>query len=407
MTKQYKNWGDYKDALLEEVGEREKATMGVLFENVHRQLVDPQLKHNEGNHVLVESGDASSTLTGNITRYDTIFMPLARRIQTALIATDLVGVQPLSAPRGIVRTIRKMYAEDTKLNGADVTKAGDEADGVNVYENYTKLALGGNYEDIENLDPFERTQYLESNRGKPMNLEVVTDSVETEGRKVHAAWSLEAQDDLQALDGLSVESEMSITLADELVREQDRELLHELRQLAGAVKAMDFANIDGRYAGEKLAALSIFIDSLSDSIAVRTRQAGANWMVISQSIFTGLKNASNGAFVPANGGELQYNTSLFVGTIGNIRVYVDPYAEADSILMGYKGSEINTGLIYCPYIPIASSGVLTDTDTGDQRILMRTRYGLYKKVDPKNSLGDSSDFYARATIANIEFGFKN
>jgi len=75
--------------------------------------------------------------------------------------------------------------------------------------------------------------------------------------------------------------------------------------------------------------------------------------------------------------------------------------------MGYKGSEIDTGYFYLPYIPLASSGVVRNPETGDHRILMRTRYGLKAFTDSTKSLGNSADYYARADISNLALGFKN
>jgi hypothetical protein len=255
---------------------------------------------------------------------------------------------------------------------------------------------------------------MEGNRGKPMDLEVVTQATEPLTRKLSAAYSLEAADDLQALDGLDIETEINQTLGDQILRDLDRELLGELNALAGTVVAFDFATVDGRYAGEKLAALTIAIDNLSAQIAIKTRKAGATWMVVSQRVFTALKNASNTTFVPvnnftaANGGDLRIGSSLFVGTFGaNVKVYVDPYAEGDSLLMGYKGSELDTGFIYSPYIPLQSSGVVRNPETGDYRVMLRTRYGLTKFTSTATSLGDSPDYYARATVANLQLGFTN
>lgn len=406
MTQEIKNYAEFREKLLEGVDSSKQNMMGILLDNSHKEMSAVADGHNK---LLVESTATGSTLTGNISRYDMMFLPLVRRTMPALLATDLVGVQALKASRGIVRTIKARYSEDTGAGaGTEAVFAGTEASGEAVYEKYSKLALGADYDAVDALDPFAQTQHLESNRGKPMDIQVVTDSVDTMSRKLSAAWSLESQDDLNAFDNLDMETELTSVVGDEIIREQDRELVTELENLAGTVRAFDFANADGRYAGEKLAALTIFIDSLSDEIARLTKRSGATWMVISQPIFTGLKNASNGAFIPANGGELQITTTLFVGTIGRIKVYVDPYATGDSVLMGYKGdNEIDTGLVFCPYIPLSSSGAVRNVETGDFRVMLRTRYGFYKRTDPLQSLGDSSNYYARANVANLALGFKN
>jgi hypothetical protein len=149
------------------------------------------------------------------------------------------------------------------------------------------------------------------------------------------------------------------------------------------------------------------MEALSAGIAQATKKSGATWIVVSPKVFTGMKNASNGTFVPAVN-NLELVSSLFVGTFaGNVKVYVDPYLTTDSILMGYKGSEIDSGLIYCPYIPLSSSGTMRDANTTDYVLSMRTRYGLYAAVDPAKSLGNAADYYARMSVANIQLGFTN
>lgn len=409
---EFKDWGEYKSALLEGLDTKQAGMLSQMMENVHGENIKDVAPTN---HTVVEaqineSTSVGSTTTGNITKYDTMFMPLIRRTMPALLAMDLVGVQPISSPQGIVRSLRMRYSEDTETtnaSGINAVTAGDEASGVNVYDKYSQLALGGAYDEVDALDPYAQTVYLEGNRGKPMDLEVVTDRVTLKGRKLSAAFSLEAADDLQALDGLDIESELSQSLGDEILRELDRELINDLNALAGTVEAYDYALADGRYAGERLAALAVAIDNLSAQIATKTKKAGATWMVVSQRVFTGLKHASNGSFMPANTGDgLRIGSSLYVGTFGgNIQVYVDPYAETDTVLMGYKGSELDTGYIYAPYIPLSSSGLVKNPETGDNRLMIRTRYGTHSFTDDTKSLGDSPDYYARATVANLNLGF--
>lgn len=401
----FKNWGEYKTALLEGLNDKQSAMVGSLLENAHKEniaITDVQ------NTTIVEAVDGGATATANISRFDMMFMPMIRRTMPALMAMDLVGVQPLQASRGIVRTLRTRYSETTLATngGAATVTAGTEGSGVNVYDKYSKLVLGGDYDDVDALNPFAQTQYMEGNRGKPMSIDVVTDSVETMSRKLSASYTLEAADDLSAYDGLDVESELSMSLGDEILREMDRELLTELNALAGYVTSFDFTTADGRYAGEKFSALSVAIEALSAKIAVATKQSGASWMVISPKLFVAIKNASNSTFVPAGTQGLQISSSLFVGTFGgNVKVYVDPYAATDTVLMGYKGNEINSGLIYCPYIPLTSSGVVRNPETGDFRIMLRSRYGLYKATDAAKSLGNASDYYARMNVSNLNLGY--
>lgn len=407
MSKKFEQWEDLKETLLDGLSDKQKDLLAPMMESSHNSNISTVNSASDPvNTIVVESTAPGSTVTSNISRYDMLFMPLVRRVMPALLAMNLVGVQTLPGPRGIVRTLRNRYSQTTANGGPT---AGDEASGRNVYDKYSLLALGDNYDAVDALDPFQQTVYLEGNRGKPMDLEVVTDSVEPKNRKLSAAWSLEANDDLRALDGLDLEGEVASSLADEIMRELDRELITDLTGLAGTVQAFDFTNVDGRYAGEKLSSMLISFDNLSAQIAMKTLRTGATWMVVSQRVFTGMKNAANSTFVPANNGELGLSSSLFVGTYGsNVQVYVDPYLETDSVLMGRKGSgEVDAGYFYLPYIALESSGAVRNPETMDWRIGMRTRYGTYASTDAAKGLGDGPDHYARMSIANITLGFSN
>jgi hypothetical protein len=343
-----------------------------------------------------------------------MFMPLIRRTMPALVAMELVGNQPLNGPRGIVRTLRKRYSDDVEDNSTDgnvIVNAGDEASGVNVFEKYSKLRVDGYYEDTDNMNPFEQTVYLEGDRGKPVNLDVTTDTVETSSRKLSATYSLESADDLQALDGLDVEQELNSVLSTEVISQLDREIIDFLNDMPTQIETVDFAESDGRFSGERLSAITIALDKFSGDIAKRTHKGGATWVLTSMGGFTALKNASNTNFVPANqftpaNQQPETRSSLYVGQLGTMAVYIDVYAQSDYFLLGYKGSDVDAPVIFCPYIPLSSSGLVTLPESGDQRLMLRHRSGLKAFTDPDVSLGDSPDYFARANLVNLEFGFK-
>jgi len=49
------------------------------------------------------------TIATDVAQFTPIFMPLARRVQPALIANELVGVQPLTSPTGFIYTLAFRY----------------------------------------------------------------------------------------------------------------------------------------------------------------------------------------------------------------------------------------------------------------------------------------------------------
>ena len=407
-----KNWTDYKESVLDGLSERDRQITSQLVEQSHSMNINALSDKSEANSLISED----ATGTNAISRYDTMFIPMITRMVPALLANKLVGVQPIDSPRGIVRSMKFTYGEDiADADGTNVVTAGEEASNQNLYQKYSKLAAGDNYDIIPDREegypgeqPYAMTQYLESDPGRPMNMEVLTKSVEPMSRKLRATYTLEAADDLESLDGLDIEAELNKAVGDEILREKDKELLDRLMGLADNSGTFDYDQADGRFLGEKLNALVTAIDTMSTDVATKLNRSGATWCVVSPNVFVALKHSYNGSFVPAAATDtFQPGNTAFVGTLGGtMAVYVNPYAgESNDVLVGYKSGEMDTGLIYAPYIPMQSSGVVVMPETGDRRLMLRTRYSLLDFTDPANSLGNSSDFYNKATVSNLKLGF--
>lgn len=411
------NWEEYRDSLLEGLDGTERQVTKTVLNNYLRE----SMKQKQASGIISESGTTGSTVTSNFDRYDRIFMPLMRRVTPSLLSMDLVGNQPLTGPTGLVRTLRFRYSQEG-LEGTGGPEAGTEASGwgadgadvttSQVFEKYSQIAVGEDYDADDTRDRAEQTIALEGDGGQPMSADVTNYTVTAGTRKLSAVWSLESEQDSEALDGLDLESELVSALSDEIARELDREMLYELKDLAGHVENFDFANADGRYAGERFTGLSIGFSELSNQISVRTRRGGATWMVVSPKVLTAMRHAADGSFTPASAGQdISPRDSLFAGTFnGNVRVYVDLYAGANDnyALMGYKGSsDLDTGFVYCPYVPVMSSGRVVDPTSFDPRMSLMTRYAFAKFTDYEKNLGNSPDYYARANISNLELGFKS
>jgi hypothetical protein len=395
-------WIEEKDVLLEGLdGKRREVT---------NTLLDTERKH------LSETAVAGMTAIGNdsVAKFDKVIFPVIRRVTPALIAMELVGVQPMNAPVGIVRAMRVRYAQATAAGAGlvitDSNAAGEEGSAKNLYEYYSMLKNTDTaYTGIESIlnDPDALTRYMEHDGGREMNVEIVKKTIEAKTRKLQAKWTLESQEDAMALHGVSIEKELVSALSDEIIRELDRELLSRLESLAGGVTVFDFANADGRYASEKFTALVIALSDLSNQIAIATKRGGATWIVVSPNVLVALRHASNGSFVPAAASpDLSPSSTLFAGTLnGSVRVFVDVHAATDKVLLGYKGSsDWDTGLVYSPYIPLMSSGVITDPTSYDPQMGLRTRYALTDFTSTADSLGNSGDYYRRANVVNLVLG---
>jgi hypothetical protein len=98
MNELFENWTEVKAALLEGLPASKQAVVAPLLEN-------------QKNHLLAESAAAGSTVAHDIAGFRKIMIPMIRRVIPGSIATELVGVQPMSGPVGLVYTLRYRYAE--------------------------------------------------------------------------------------------------------------------------------------------------------------------------------------------------------------------------------------------------------------------------------------------------------
>jgi hypothetical protein len=118
------------------------------------------------------------------------------------------------------------------------------------------------------------------------------------------------------------------------------------------------------------------------------------------------QSATASQFARTTDGSFEAPTNnKYVGTLNNtLKVYVNTYATDNDILIGYKGSdEIDAAAYYCPYIPVMSSGTLTDPNTFEQVMGLVTRYGFLALTNPANSLGNAADYLARIHVTGLRF----
>jgi hypothetical protein len=179
-------------------------------------------------------------------------------------------------------------------------------------------------------------------------------------RKLRARWSIEAAAQLKSVHGEEAEVELMTDMANEVRIEVDREIIADLLALANA------NNISGTIPETtfpKTAPANIstylhrqaFIYSMieaSNKIFRATRRHGATWLLGGVNVVSIIQGQEGEQFVPV-GGDYQGSGVQFVGTLkGQWKIYLDPYMDPDTALMGYKGvSFLDSGYVYAPWIP--------------------------------------------------------
>ncbi|MCA6385590.1 MAG: ATP-binding protein, partial [Cytophagales bacterium] len=169
---------------------------------------------------------------------------------------------------------------------------------------------------------------------------------------------------------------------------------------------------NGRWSVEKFKGMMFQIERDANRIAKETRRGKGNLLICSSDVASALQMAGVLDYAPAlNSNNLQVDDTgnTFAGVLnGRIRVYIDPYAVANYMTVGYKGaSAFDAGIFYCPYVPLQMVRAVGQ-DTFQPKIGFKTRYGV---VANPFSRGNSADggtllenvnvYYRRILVNNI------
>ena len=328
-----------------------------------------------------------ANVTGaNVDNWDPILISLVRRTMPQLMAYDTIGVQPMSGPTGLIFAMKSHYTGEastgaealtTAAGQPDVDFSGDDANTQNQYTTAEGEALGGF---VAGGGAF-----------KEMSFSIEKSSVTAETRALKAKYSLELAQDLKAIHGLDAESELSNILSAEILAEINREVIELILSqatpgatagttLAGTFDVSDaLDNRGARWGGERYKSLLIQINREANLIAKNTGRGRGNWLLVSPDVASALDMVA-GLAVPnmdvgANQPDISQN--VFAGTLGGkYKVFIDQFAAADSVTVGYKGSNMyDAGLFYCPYVPLQLMKSIGEEDF-QPRLGFKTRYGL-------------------------------
>jgi len=190
-------------------------------------------------------------------------------------------------------------------------------------------------------------------------LDSVTVSV-TE-RKLRATWTPELAQDVSAFHNIDAEAELTALLSEQVAAEIDREILRDLRTGAAWTLRWDYngwkrlPNNNGYTQKDWNQTLITAVNQISAQIHKATLRGGANFVVVSSEVSAVFDDLEYFHVSNASPEQDQYNMGIErVGSLGGrYTVYRDPYAPANSIIIGHKGkSLLDTGYIYAPYVPL-------------------------------------------------------
>jgi hypothetical protein len=405
-----------------------KQVTAAILENQERAM----MSENSQGSFLAET---PANNTGSVSNWDPVLISLVRRAMPNLMAYDVCGVQPMSGPTGLIFAMKSQYkttvagvtADDEALHNEAISPySGDTTatqatgpsglDGVAAPGNTDNPDFGGGMSTATAEDLGSPT----GNAFSEMGFTIEKATVTAQSRALKAEYTIELAQDLKAIHGLDAEAELANILSAEILAEINREVIRTINSQAkvGCLQANTAVNgvfdlssdADGRWSVEKFKGLLVQLDRECNVIAKETRRGKGNVVICSSDVATALTASGMLDYSPALSTNLQVDDTgnTFAGVLnGRIRVYIDPYAVADYVTVGYKGTNpYDAGVFYCPYVPLQMVRAVGENDF-QPRIGFKTRYGMvsnpYVGATPANGLAavKTNQYYRIFRVDNI------
>ena len=357
---------------------------------------------------------------GGIKTFNPVLISLVRRAMPNLMAFDIMGVQPMTGPTGLIFALRANYKAQggtealynealTQFSGStghDVTSQGSDpfADTASQQTAGTTLS---SYPASAGMTT-GAAEALGDSSANPfgqMAFSIDRTSVVAKTRALKAEYTSELAQDLKAVHGLDAETELANILSNEILAEINREVVRTINRNAklGCQQAdlyykagggNTFAEVgddvggiydcvldsDGRWSAERFRGILFQLEREANELAKQTRRGKGNILICSSDVASALAMSGWLQLSGGDAGNLVVDDTgnTFAGTLmgGKMKVYVDPYATVNYCTVGYRGSSAyDAGMFYCPYVPLQMVRAVGE-NSFQPKIGFKTRYGL-------------------------------
>lgn len=408
------------------------------IEDDHTRLNTAILMENQEHYCLTEANVAAAGVFGSAgvqanvpslggsdsyangdARLPKVLIPMIRRTFPELITNEIVGVQPMSGPVGLAFALRYKYTGSQALGaGGGDSNNGDA--GQAWWANAQGKELGYQYLDTTytgvssaNLSGASDFEMLDSDKGiaqvlsqfeftsniPQLELSFEKTAIAAGTRRLAAKWSVELEQDIRNMNGIDIDGEMTNAMSYELQAEIDREMVMRMAQVCltqgdgtrdgKGYSTWNAASADARWLGERNRDFYAKVIVEANRIAVRNRRGAANFIIATPRVCAILEQLPEFKIMPVNSNVNTQSTGVAkVGTVGGrFTLYRDTRTEGqyqsnlrqnplEYALLGYKGSDFyDTGIIYCPYIPVMVQRTIGPNDFAP-RVGLMTRYGV-------------------------------
>lgn len=367
-------------------------------------------------------------------RLPKILIPMIRRTFPELISNEIVGVQPMAGPVGLAFALRYAYQGDTLgvdgIDGKAFTSTG-RANGSSAYTGGDGLPddeLGYQLLDTRFtgassafLTGHAEWTFANQDRGvaellqnyeltgkiPQIELKFEKTAVEAGTRRLATRWAVELEQDIKNMNGIDIDGELTNAMSYEIQAEIDREVVMRMIQTAfnagfgAGYSIWSPVSADGRWTAERNITFYQRLIIEAGRMAARNRRGAANFVIATPRVCSILEMLPDFKTFEITGTVSTTGVGVAkVGTVGSrFTVYRDTRTEVQNstlyspnyytptrtepveyALMGYKGSEYyDTGIIYCPYIPIMVQRSIGPNDFAP-RVGLMTRYGIVNNI---------------------------
>ena len=209
--------------------------------------------------------------------------------------------------------------------------------------------------------------------------------VAAETRKLGSEWTPEDAEDLEAMQGIDIETEMTNLISYQIGAEIDQQIKESMLRAAWneTAKVLDVSKLDGLDQMGRIAAMLTFVTREANEISIATRRGAGNFVLASTTVCSCLQQLGTSKLV-SDGKTMPSVPASAIGAMtkeglindGRQLLVRDTNTYGSYALVGYKGTHAgDTGIIYCPYIPVTLYKAIKP-ENGLSVIGARTRYGL-------------------------------
>jgi hypothetical protein len=399
------------------------------IQDSHRRYVTAVVLENQEKAFLEEREAITETAankTGSgVENWDPVLISLVRRATPNLLAFDLVGVQPMTGPTGLIFALKSHYSTQggTEALFDEADTSFSSGTGSSPSATVSADMFAGDSGDADAVDDYTpgsglATASMEAmgNTGvaiPQMAFSIDKTTVTAKSRALKAEYTVELAQDLKAVHGLSAETELANILSTEILAEMNREIIRliNLNSVTSTIASGEYDmtdatdNAGARWLIERVKSMVFAIEKEANQIAVSTRRGKGNFAIVSHGVAAALNSAGVmdvglGLSGP-QGFDSDVAGSLFAGTLnGRMKVYIDPYAGVDYYTVGYKGTNpYDAGMFYCPYVPLSMMKTIGENDF-QPRIGFKTRYGIAD--NPFVTAGKGNNvYYRKRKVVNL------